>query len=600
MAALTNRTPAKIITTLIFLVILALPGIMAHFSAPSDSDFELDTVAALNRYGFYFEEVSSRAGVDFIHRSPELDPLFDPILPQVASMGAAVSVCDFDNDGWNDLYVTNSKFGYKNRLYHNQRNGRFIDVAQEKGIADLNVKGLGVSMGAVWADFDNDGYEDIFIYRWGRPELFRNMQGNHFDRITENTGLPEWINANTAIWLDYNVDGLVDLFIGGYFPENIDLWNLKTTRVLTESFEYSHNGGRNYLMKNNGDGTFTDVSEQAGLTSTRWTLAAGSADLNGDGYPELVVANDYGTDEFYINNGGKGFTEAGSSAMIGFAPKSGMNVSFGDVWNKGNPGIYISNITEEGILIQGNNFWVPVTRDGKVVYENEARRFGIEAGGWSYGAQFGDLNNDGFTDLYVANGYISGKKGTNYWYDYAKVTGGNKNIIADIKNWPAMEGRSHSGYQRNKIWINEGSFFFRDASVQVTGDNELHDSRAVAFADLWNRGRLDVIVANQNGKLLIYKNHGANENQWIAFDLKGSEANKSAINAMVKLYWKNQEQIQIVTGGIGFCSQNQRRLQYGLGKSGSADSVVILWPGGNKQVLMHPEVNLLHQIKEDI
>jgi hypothetical protein len=592
------RSTAKIITAVVFVIILALPGIMAHYTDSSEQYEELDTVNAINRYGFYLEEVSSAAGVDFVHKSPQLDPLFDPILPQIASMGASVSVCDIDKDGWNDFYVTNSKFGYKNRLYHNQQNGSFVDVAEKMGIADVNVKGQGVSMGAVWADYDNDGFEDVFLYRWGRPELFRNNQGKNFVKVTSQSRLPGWINANTAIWLDYNVDGFVDLFIGGYFPEDVDLWNLKRTKVLTESFEYSHNGGRNYLMKNNGDGTFTDVTIMCGLSSTRWTLAAGSADLNDDGYPELVIANDFGTDELYFNEEGKRFVETGSATMIGFAPKSGMNVSFGDVSNKGNFGIYISNITEDGILIQGNNFWVPATRDGKVVYENEARRLGIESGGWSYGAQFGDLNNDGFTDLYVANGYISGKKGTNYWYDYAKVTGGNKAIISDIKNWPAMEGRSHSGYQQNKIWVNEGAYFFKDASVQVITGKEDYDSRAVALADLWNRGKLDLIVANQNDKLLIYKNHSNVSNNWIAFELSGTSGNKSAINAMVKLYWNKQVQVQVVSGGIGFGSQNQRRVHFGMGKSASADSAVIIWPGGKSQVLRGPGINQLHKITE--
>jgi hypothetical protein len=587
----------NVIIACVFAGFLLFPFLMSHNPVKSaHNPVSIDTTAALSQYGFYLQEISAKANVDFIHHSPVLDKLFNPILPEISSMGAAVSVCDYDADGWNDFYVTDSRFGFPNCLYHNLRDGTFRDVAQELDIADLNIKGSGVSMGSVWSDFDNDGYEDLFVYKWGKPQLFRNVGGKRFEEVTEKSGLPAWMNANTAIWFDYNSDGYTDLFIGCYFPETVDLWHLKNTRVLTESFEYAQNGGRNYLLENNHDGTFRDVTFSVGLNTTRWTLAAGAVDINRDGYPELVIANDYSIDEFYINDHGKRFIEKSNSAMIGFSPKSGMNVSFVDAENKGNFGIYISNITEDGVLIQGNNFWVPVQSEGKVVYENAARRMGIENGGWSYCGQFGDLNNDGYSDLYLANGYISGKKGTDYWYDYAKVTGGNAAIISDVRNWPAMEGRTHAGYQQNKIWMNQGAAFFTDAA-NVVAEKESYDSRGVALADLWNRGTLDVIVANQNNRLQIYKNHVKQDNKWLDFELTGTKSNRSAIGAIIDLYYNNQVQSQVVTGGIGFCSQNQRRLHFGTGKE-KADSAVITWPGGRKQSMAALPVNSLIKIAE--
>jgi hypothetical protein len=588
----------KIIITTVFAGMLAIPVLLGDLSRKSaEGAHALAKEAALNKFGFYFQEVSGQSGVNFTHHSPKLDPLIDPILPQIASTGASVSVCDFDKDGWNDFYLTNSCFGYKNALYHNQKDGSFIDVAESMGVADLNKEGSGVSMGAVWADYDNDGYEDLLVFKWGKPELFKNEQGKRFTNVTDKSGLPVWINANSAIWFDYNSDGYVDLFIGGYFPEDIDLWHLKSTKILTESFEYSQNGGRNYLLKNTGKGSFIDVTAETGLTSTRWTLAAGAADVNRDGYPDLFIANDYGINEFYFNEKGLKFHENGESTLIGLSPKSGMNVSFGDVNNNGQFGIYVSNITEEGILLQGNNFWVPIAEKGKNLYANLAQQYGIEAGGWSYGAQFGDLNNDGFIDLYVANGYISGEKRTSYWYDYSKVTGGNKAIISDIKNWPAMKGSSQSGFQQNRIWLNDGSGHFKDVAKYVA-DNESFDSRSVALADLWNRGVLDVIVANQNNRLLIYKNTVNVENHWIAFELEGTHGNGSAIGAMVELYWDSKSQLQIISGGIGFSSQNQRRIQFGLGKSSKVDKAVISWPDGKKQILQSPAADQLIKIKE--
>ncbi len=598
MHLLSGKLNVKIAVVLLFLGLLALPICLEHLSDKPDITLgDADQGQGNKRFGFSLEEVSRQIGIKFIHQSPLLDPGFSHILPQIASMGASVSVCDVNNDGWNDLYVTNSRYGSKNALYLNLKDGRFKEVAESYLVADLNKEGTGVSMGSVWADYDNDGFEDLFVYKWGKPELFRNEQGKGFNNVTAKSGLPTWINANTAIWLDYNSDGLVDLFVGGYYPEEIDLWDLKKTTILTESFEYAQNGGRNWLFENKGKGNFLDVSGEAGLTSTKWTLAAGAVDVDRDGYPELIVANDYGIDEFYYNEDGAGFVEKSTETAIGFSPKSGMNVSVGDTYNNGEFGLYISNITEEGVLLQGNNHWVPKTGNDRIIYENLARQNGIESGGWSYGAQFGDLNNDGYQDLYVANGFISGQMGTNYWYDYSKVTGGNESIISDIRNWPPMEGRSHSGYQQNRIWLNSGKSFFYDVAGYVVGD-QTFDSRSVAMVDLWNRGVLDVIVANQNAPLLVLKNDVAPETNWIDFELKGTDSNRSAIGAVVTLYWESQSQSQVVSGGIGFSSQNQRRLHFGLGSSTSADRVEILWPGGHTQVIQDPEVSTIHRIEE--
>ena len=156
------------------------------------------------------------------------------------------------------------------------------------GLADVNRAGTGVSMGALWGDFDNDGFEDLFLYKYGRPELFRNDGGRAFVRVSERAGLPAWVNANAAIWWDYDADGWLDLFLAGYWAEDIDLWHLKTTRIMPESFEYAENGGRKYVFRNRGDGTFEETSAALGIQSRRWTLAAAAADLSGTGYPDLV------------------------------------------------------------------------------------------------------------------------------------------------------------------------------------------------------------------------------------------------------------------------------------------------------------------------
>jgi hypothetical protein len=595
-----KRIPiARILIAILFGGLLLTPIVIKRVSlARKASATTLDESAALARHGFYLKEVSHEAGIDFVHQGPTLDPQLAHIMPEVASMGASVSIVDFDRDGWPDIYVTNSKEGSKNHLYRNMHDGTFKDVAEEMGVADVNQFGTGVSMGAVWGDYDNDGYEDLFLIKWGRPELFRNDHGHGFTRVSEQAELPPWINANTAVWFDYDGDGLLDLFVGGYYPEDVDLWHLKSTKMMPESFEYAKNGGRKYLFHNLGNGKFEEVSEKLGIVSRRWALAAGAADLRGTGHQDLFIANDYGVSELYLNDG-KRFHEAGEQTGVGFAPKSGMNVAFGDIFNQGRYSVYVSNISEDGVLIQGNNLWVPkegTSGDG-IKFENLARDMGVELGGWSFGAQFGDLNNDGTLDLFLTNGYVSLDRKRNYWYDFSKVAGGNSSIIGDAKDWPAMDGRSLSGYQQKHVWINDGAGKFVDVA-QAVGVTDTHDGRAVAFADLWNRGVLDVVVAHQRGPLLLYKNTVTPENQWIEFALEGTKSNRSAIGAQVALYWNGQEQIQEVSGGCGFAAQNDRRLHFGLGKNPQIEKAVIRWPSGKVQTLNSLAPGKLYKIEE--
>ena len=270
---------ARILLGILFVGLLAAPVAVKRISARrAEARSRLGAETALARHGFSLQEVSKSAGINFVHQSPALDPKLVPIMPEVASMGAGVSIVDFDRDGWSDIYVTNSAIGSKNALYRNLGNGTFKDVAGELGIADVNQEGTGVSTGAVWGDYDNDGYEDLFLIKWGRPELFHNNGGHGFTRVSEQAGLPPWINANTAIWFDYDGDGLLDLLVGGYYAEDIDLWHLTTTRIMPESFEYAKNGGRKYLFHNLGNGKFEEVSAKVGINSRRWALAAAAAD----------------------------------------------------------------------------------------------------------------------------------------------------------------------------------------------------------------------------------------------------------------------------------------------------------------------------------
>ena len=224
---------------------------------------------------------------------------------------------------------------------------------------------------------------------------------------------------------------------------------------------------------------------------------------------------------------------------------------------------------------------------------------GVELGGWSFGAQFGDLNNDGTLDLYLTNGYVSLDRNRSYWYDFSKVAGGNAAIIGDAKDWPAMDGRSLSGYQQKHVWINDGAGKFVDVA-QAVGVSDIYDGRAVALADLWNTGALDAVVANQRGPLLLYKNTVDARNQWIEFELEGTESNRSGVGAQVTVRWNGQQQIQQVSGGSGFAAQNDRRLHFGLGKSPQVEQATIRWPSGRIQTLGSLSPGKLYHVKEPL
>ena len=542
-------------------------------------------------------EVAHQSGIDFVHQAPTLDPKIAHVGPHIAALGACVSVADVNNDNWPDLYFTTSRFGAPNALYLNQRDGTFRDVAAAAGVASLNRAGEGVSMGAVWGDYDNDGLEDLLVYKWGYLQLFHNLGNLQFADVTAASGLRRWMNSNGAVWLDFDRDGLLDLYLTGYFRSDIDFWHLQTTRIMQHSWEFASNGGKNLLVRNVGNGRFEDVTDAMGVGSTRWTLAAAAADFNDDGWPDLYLANDYGPEELFLNHEGRRFELA--RAGLGDDSKSGMAVAVGDVFNRGRHDVFVTNISERGFLFQGNNLRINLLKElGRF---NEIATGAVADAGWAWGAQFGDLNNDGWLDLVVVNGFISADSGRDYWYAMSKIAGAQGNIFEDAKNWPPIGTASLSGYERSRVLLNrsrEGpGGGFVDVALEA-GVTDRLDGRAVAMADLSNRGTLDVVIANQKSRALLYRN-APHSGHWVEFKLVGTRSNRSAIGAEVTVEFGGVRQRQVVDGGMGFCSQNDRRLHFGLGNSGLG-RVTIRWPSGTEQVLdgLALDLDRLHVITE--
>ncbi len=550
-------------------------------------------LASPEQPGFVLEDVTAAAGITFAHQRAQLDPKLDNVAPHIAAVGAGVSVSDADGDGRPDLYFTTSRFGESNALYINNGDGTFRDVALDAGVGDVNAPGVGASMGAVWGDYDNDGREDLLVYRYGKLSLFRNLGGLKFSDVTGQAGLDRWVNSNGAIWFDYDRDGFLDLYVTAYFRDDVNFWKIASTRIMHDSFEFSSNGGRNLMFRNRGDGTFEDVTDALGVGSTRWTLAATSVDFNDDGWPDLYLANDYGPEELFVSDSGRKFT----LARVGLEAdsKSGMSVTVGDVHNRGRMDVFVTNISEKGYLFQGNNLRLNVLAElGR--FENIASGVVSDAG-WAWGAQFGDLNNDGRNDLYVANGFISADRDKDYWYGMSKVAGGNKRLFEDARNWPAIGTASLSGYERSRVLLNRGEAGWDDVAERV-GVTDVLDGRAVALVDLFDTGSLDVVVANQNARPVIYRNTVTPGNHWIAFALTPTASNRSAIGADVTIEHGGGRQRRVVDGGMGFAAQNERRLHFGIGARMNVDRVTIRWPSGIVQTLGRLDADQLHVITE--
>lgn len=542
--------------------------------------------------GIKFADVANRAGITFRHERAVFHPKLKNVMPWLAAGGAGVAVGDYNNDGLDDVYFVSSGLGARNHLYRNNGDFKFTDVAVAAGLARVNeTKESGTSSAALFFDYNNDGWQDLFLLRFGKTALFRNNKDGTFTEVTREAGIHRHTNALAVTAFDFDRDGDLDVFIGGYFPEK-DFHNPPDTKVLFESWETARNAGRNYLFRNNGDGTFTDIADEVGLQDTGWTMAIGHADINNDGWQDVYIANDFGTDKMFKNVGGR-FTDISAKA-IGIDTKKGMNADVGDFNNDGWLDVYVTNMTEP-YLHECNMLWRNNGNESFSDVSVETRTCDTK---WGWGAKFVDVDNDGRLDIYAANGFISGGK-----HDYMEVlldfVFDDKVDVTDVAGWPDMGDASMGGHERNVLFHQTSSGF---ASIgEEAGVDSIRDGRGVAVADFDNDGRMDIVVTNVADAPHVYRNLTAMTNNWVQLRLFGSggKSNRDAIGTRILVRTAAGEQIREIASANGFDAQSSLRAHFGLGTSERVDYLKVIWPDGAVQEFRKVAANKIYHLQQN-
>jgi hypothetical protein len=495
----------------------------------------------------------------------------------IETMTGGVALLDYDNDGYLDIFVANgarihagqsdtevpdkSAPEFWNRLYRNNHDGTFTDVTEKAG-----VRGSGYGMGVAVADYDNDGYPDLLVTNFGSVILYHNNRNGTFSDVTAKAGLKTTGWMSSAGFFDYDNDGKLDLFICRYLD-----WNF-SKNVYCGSHEA---GGRSYchpdnfkpisdyLFRNNGDGTFTDVSVKSHIAATPGKgLGVAFADFNNDGRMDISIANDSFPQFLFLNNGDGTFTEDGVAAGVAFTDDgktfAGMGTDAADVDDDGKPDIVTTALSNEtyGYFHNSGN--------GMFDYDTNVSRLGEMTrlyGGW--GMRIFDYDNDGSKDLFFANSHVM---------DNIEKT------------------QPHVEYMEPLLLLRQVNHKFVNVSAQSGSVfSEKWASRGAAFGDIDNDGDIDVVVVTCGGTLYVLRNEGGNQNGWIGLDLRGTRSNRDGIGAKVKLVSASGKvQYGMVTTTASYQSAQDKRLYFGVGGERSIQKIEITWPSGTKQVIEKP------------
>ncbi len=530
---------------------LASSSQLAHLQARAAQ------TAATATPGFHFTDVTSHAGIRFQHNSGAFGGKF---LPE--TLGSGCAFLDYDRDGWQDILLINGTDwpGHKKRrttlqLYHNNGNGTFTDVTARAGL-DVEMYGMGVAVG----DYNNDGFPDILITCVGQNRLFRNTGKGTFVDVTNSSGLGKREGFSTsALWFDYDRDGLLDLFVCNYVkwsPEH-DVFCSLDGKHKSYCTPEAYRGATCWLFHNRGNSTFEDVTAASGIfDSSSKSLGVALFDDDHDGWPDLIVANDTQPNKLYRNQRNGTFKDAAVDAGIAFSSdgkaRAGMGVDVGDFDNSGTPGVAITNFDNEMIGLY---------RASGRTFEDIAPQSGVgiaSRNSLGFGCAFLDVNLDGWLDFAVANGHID-------------------ETVRNI--------RGNVGYaQPPQLFLNQGKGVFREVAAEVGGGfDQPKVGRGLAYADFDRDGDLDLLLTTNNGPAYLYRNDLTNGNRCIRFHLVGTRSNRDGIGARVRVFSGSITQTRLVKGGSSYLSQSELPLTFGLEKLDRIDRAVIDWPSGRTE-----------------
>ncbi len=532
---------------------------------------------------FQFTEQTQQAGIHFIHTNAASKHKY---LPE--TMGAGGLFFDYDNDGYLDIYFVNSgtlnrntyhhkQLDNMNVLYRNNGDGTFVDVTAAAGLQ----QDYGYGMGCLSADYDNDGDADLYLTNFGRNQLYRNNGDGTFTDVTSHAGVGDGNWSVSASFGDYNLDGYLDLYVVNYLDYQLETAHacfLEGVHIYCGPHEYP--GVSDTLYRNNGDGTFTDVTARAGLHNDGKGLGTLLTDYNSDGYPDIFVANDAVPDFLYRNNKDGTFTDVAVTAGIAYNSEgratASMGIASGDYDNDGVSDLFITNFSLEINSLFHND------RNG--FYTMRTFEVGLADPSFSrlgFGSEFLDADNNGTLDLFVANGHV--------WDNVSNIT-------------PSLSYR-----QKCQIFENNGFGQFRDLSETAGRFFKLPIvARGVAVGDYNNDGAMDILVTSNGGTAVLLQNTSQTEtskNNWIKIRLVGTHTNRDGIGAKVWVHTDETTQFREATCGGSYASGSERILHFGIGSEETIQSIQVKWQSGHTQTLdfsnTEDSVNQVIHIIED-
>ncbi len=510
----------------------------------------------------HFTDVTEDAGIDFLHANGASGRKY-----VIETVGPGVGFLDVDGDGNLDIYLINGAevpgtvLAEKptNVIYLNEDGVRFRDVTAATGAGDT-----GYGLGCAAADIDNDGDEDLYVTNFGPNVLYRNdgdWPGGRFTDITATAGVAAGLFSSSSAFADVDGDGSVDLFVANYNDfsyENHVICRAAGSDLQLYCGPEAYVGVRDILYHNSGDGSFEDVTESAGLiNATGKELGVVFGDVDGDGDPDLYLANDKMLNFLYLNDGSGRFEEVGYFAGVALNEdgefEAGMGVDMGDVDNDGRPDLFVTNFQWETNTLYRN------MGDGTFVDDTFSSGLGLGSIPYlSWGTRFVDFDNDGDRDIFIANGHLES--------DVALI-------------------QSTTFPQRNQLFLNDGTGSFRehkDVAGSALAIKKV--SRGAAFGDYDNDGDMDILVGNCGGTTTLMRNDGGNENNWLRLRLEGTVSNRAAIGTRVELVSGDLVQVDEVRSGASYLSQSDLRLFFGLGSRDRVDRLTVMWPGGASDV----------------